>query len=688
MKKRLHNILFILMLCIFSHSNVASQFNAKDFNLKLKGEIESKFNEASNIIYNPMNIPLADSIYNHGVANRDTSEMIAGLMLQAFPLTILNEMDKVKDVTDEIRSYTYSQEYKFAYFVAFQLQIRALIAQKNYIGSMTQARQMSRDAIALNYNIGINMSYYSMGLVLLLRENPRLAVTYFRQSEELSTKLSLPAKMTWPIYIEMTRAYALTEDYRSSFKYAKKAEETAIECGDIFIATRAKAISYVTLHQSLPAEQYIKEIDKVFQDTMLSKAFGPDELLIIKSQYELRKNNIAKAIAIADSISAETEAMINKESIYQYIGDTVNAYKCRLRRDMLKDSLQTIIQTEDIAALDGEMNNASLRILAQELNNEKRTTIQICAVIMILLLLGTYIYISIHRRKTLKIERDQLEKEVNKQTTELQELVNVINQKNSDMTDSIKYAQKIQKAILPDLDKYVGDGINGAFAFFKPYNIVSGDFYWANKVNDKVMIACSDCTGHGVPGAFMSMIGSTLLNDITSRNTDLKASEVLQELDEKMLTVLGQNSDEILSDGMDLALIIYDTKTHRISFSSARRPVYIVHDEELYDYKGIKRSIGDRDEMSRKLKFIDYSMEISKGDTIYLFTDGIADQFGGQESYGENGKRLSKAGVRKILMDIHKLDMNEQKNAFENIFMKWQGTCTQTDDIALIGIRF
>ena len=184
------------------------------------------------------------------------------------------------------------------------------------------------------------------------------------------------------------------------------------------------------------------------------------------------------------------------------------------------------------------------------------------------------------------------------------------------------------------------------------------------------------------------MIGSTLLSDITEAHPNLTASEILTELDIQVLSVLGQNNDDYLSDGMDMSLIIYNTETKQMTCSSARRPIYIIHNNELTEINGVKRSIGERDEICRQQPYTDHTISISEGDMLYLYTDGITDQFGGQQIHGENGKRLSKKGIKTILKDICTLNIEEQKKAFTQTFETWQGTCGQIDDMSLIGIKF
>lgn len=688
MKKKLHLILITLITLMTEGIAVHAQYSTEDFNLKLNSELTTKFDNAARNIYNPANLSLADSLINAGYARKDTTLIVAGRILKTFPYMALSDADHGITAASQVQEITANDKYRFAYFVCSQMEVIYRVMKNDYYGSFKKAQAMSEEAVNARYIDGIYMGYYSMGQVLMLRNNPRVASTYFMQAANSMTSHKVEERFTWPVFLELSRCHELFEDFEKSEVFALKAEDAARKSGNILIANRVNAAILTTRFHLVSDEEFIKQVDEAKNSDDYYRYLTADDRHIVESQYYARKKNKDLAIAIADSMGNTIDALTNKEYIYNYFGDTENAYKCRIKRDLANDSLMTAIQTENIAAINGKMNNTSLRIIAEELDNQNQKIIQTSVILIMMLLLAFYIFSNINRRRLMAQERDRLEKEVNRQTAELKGLVTVINQKNSDITDSIRYAQRIQKAILPDLSQFVGQGINGAFTYFKPYNIVSGDFYWANRKGNKMMIACSDCTGHGVPGGFMSMIGSTLLSDITESHPEMNASEILNELDSQILSVLGQNNDDMLSDGMDLALVIYDTETKQINCSSARRPIYVFHDNEMIEIKGVKRSIGERDDISRQIRFQDYRTTIEEGDTMYLYTDGITDQFGGQNEHGEHGKRLSKAGVRKILETIQSLNMDEQKRAFANIFEKWQGTCNQTDDLSLIGIRF
>lgn len=275
----------------------------------------------------------------------------------------------------------------------------------------------------------------------------------------------------------------------------------------------------------------------------------------------------------------------------------------------------------------------------------------------------------------LKTELEARTKEVVRQKAEIE-------LKNIEITDSISYAKRIQTNILPDLNKLI-DTFKDAFVIFKPRDIVSGDFYWFDKFNnDKFMVVCADSTGHGVPGAFMSMIGSTLLQDIISRQHITTPSQILKRLDNQIFSTLNQNIElGVSNDGMDMVICEIDIKTRHIKFASAMRPVIIVLDGESLYIKGNRSSIGG--ESVREKFFDDQEYYVKEGDSLYLFTDGLPDQFGGEES-----KKLKIIRLKKLIEEINHYSMSDQKEKITKFYEEWKGNNEQIDDILMIGIRF
>ncbi|SFD71319.1 ligand-binding sensor domain-containing protein [Thermophagus xiamenensis] len=299
----------------------------------------------------------------------------------------------------------------------------------------------------------------------------------------------------------------------------------------------------------------------------------------------------------------------------------------------------------------------------------------------IALLTYTVYLIIISREKKLKRQKEQLQRAVDIQTIRLREQKALIEKKNRDITDSINYAKTIQSSILPPisvLKSYYPE----SFVFFQPRDIVSGDFYWFHKAKNHFILTCADCTGHGVPGAFMSMIGSTLLNDIVKRENVNSPAALLERLDLE-IKVLLQNSKnkENTHDGMDISVIDIEMTTNKVRVASAKRPVYLYLNNELVIYKGNRRSIGDS-LVDGDTPFVNMEYQCHPNDIIYLFSDGFSDQFGGPKE-----KKFMKVGIQKMLKEIHHLPMDEQYKAVQKYFHEWKGDLEQVDDVIFMGIK-
>lgn len=263
--------------------------------------------------------------------------------------------------------------------------------------------------------------------------------------------------------------------------------------------------------------------------------------------------------------------------------------------------------------------------------------------------------------------------EIERQRVKLEHLYN-------EVTDSIKYAKRIQEAILP-LETDVKKQLPDSFVLYKPKDIVSGDFYWMEKVGKKVFFAAVDCTGHGVPGAFMSIVGYNLLKQIVKEENN--PGEILNKLSKGVKDTLHQGVEEGTSkDGMDIALCSYDSETYELQFAGAYNPLYLVRDGKLIEIKADKFPIGGALEDSDYRKYTSHNIQLKKDDTIYIFSDGYADQFGGTK-----GKKFMVKQFRQLILDIQNKSMEEQKRFLNDTIENWRGAHEQVDDILVIGVR-
>lgn len=291
------------------------------------------------------------------------------------------------------------------------------------------------------------------------------------------------------------------------------------------------------------------------------------------------------------------------------------------------------------------------------------------------------------RTHTLKQRQILLEEEIELKTKEIVKQKDKIEDINKDLTDSINYAEKIQKRILPEVN-LLTENLPGSFVYFRPRDIVSGDFYFFHETKESIIIAVADCTGHGVPGAFMSFIGSVSLRNIYSnfKITQPNPSEALFQLDYEVEAILKQREilDELdyfkTRDGMDVTICEINKSTRKAKVSSAMRPFVIVKDGETEIFKGNRNSIGGGNISNKSFEL--HEIQLNKGDQIYLFSDGLTDQFGGPQ-----GKKLKVEGVIEMLNHLDKTNSNKNQKYVEEFFENWLTDYLQLDDVLLIAIQ-
>jgi serine phosphatase RsbU (regulator of sigma subunit) len=297
------------------------------------------------------------------------------------------------------------------------------------------------------------------------------------------------------------------------------------------------------------------------------------------------------------------------------------------------------------------------------------------AICLIIAAIGIVSYIKI-REKNLVREKKRLETKVEERTAEVVQKSMEIEAKNRDITASIRYAERIQRAMLPREGLF-----NDTFVLYMPKDIVSGDFYWMWDNGELAFIAACDCTGHGVPGAFMSIIGHNSLNKIVKESGVISPGAILDQLNDEVVKALMQRKEETINDGMDLALIAFDRKKFTLEFAGAYNPLYVVRNGKLTTYKGDRFPIGMSSLIVKK-SFATRQVDIEPGDMLYMCSDGYADQFGTPDS-----KKYKSGNVKKLLTEIWQLPISEQRTRLKNEIIAWKGDLPQVDDIMFIGTK-
>jgi ligand-binding sensor domain-containing protein/serine phosphatase RsbU (regulator of sigma subunit) len=290
---------------------------------------------------------------------------------------------------------------------------------------------------------------------------------------------------------------------------------------------------------------------------------------------------------------------------------------------------------------------------------------------------GIVTYIKVRESNLIK-EKKILEDKVVQRTAEVVKQKEELAQKNKDITDSIRYAKRIQFAILPP------ELPPDTFILFKPKDIVSGDFYWMHTVGDREFLAAVDCTGHGVPGAFMSIIGHNSLNKIVKEHKIYKPAEILDMLNFEVISNLQRTDSEggAIQDGMDISLTCYNRKTKILEFAGAYNPLWLFRNGGLEEIKADRFAIG-RSQLDAEKTFTNTEIQVQKGDVVYIASDGYSDQFG-----GEKGKKFMAKPLKDLVLSIQDKTMEQQRDILEMTLEKWRGNIEQVDDVLVIGRKF
>lgn len=367
-------------------------------------------------------------------------------------------------------------------------------------------------------------------------------------------------------------------------------------------------------------------------------------------------------------------------------------YPINKLRTLVMDLSKGIYKSVKIRTVDdevGDMANALYRLVGN-LNNTKEFSIKVGA--------GNFdmpfVPLSesdelgkalLRMRDDLKSYRDEMEEKVAAQTIqitrqkeEVEQQAERITSLYQDLQSSIDYAQRLQQTILPS-DTIVKGLFPDSFIFFRPKATVSGDFYWFTQIGNKILFAAADCTGHGVPGAFMSLVGYNVLSQATKMYS--RPAQILNMANRLSGQTMHSNDGEhFMRDGMDIAMCSLDTETLELEFSGAQNPVYIIRNGELIEINGDAFSIGAYVDNSKLFK--EHTTQAQGGDCLYLFSDGYADQFG-----GPRGKKFMRRNFKELLLSIAHLPMREQGEKVDEAMTAWRGELEQVDDILVMGIR-
>ncbi len=492
--------------------------------------------------------------------------------------------------------------------------------------------------------------------------------------------------------LNLSIVYYSTCQYEIALEFAKKSEKICREIGD-FQGLGYTYTSYGNIYKRLG--QYEKSLKYYYECIEIKKGYGDKigialcyadvgyvHLLLGDSKKARNDFNIALTqakkvdakdvlvsaylgMALTDSAEGDFKNAFLNQKLYSLYKDSV------LREENGKRSFQLQSMYEH------EKKDKEIKLLQKEKDAEKMLNegenktliIILISVVMGLITVGVFSVFLYKRVDQVQRQRNIISKQKERS-----------DEQHKNIRDSIVYARRIQRALLTS-DEYIKAHLNlEFFIYYQPKDIVSGDFYWAVQHNRKFYLVTADCTGHGVPGAFMSLLNISFLNEIIVEKNITSPSAILNEQRKQIIKALNPKGNENSQDGMDCVLCEFDIDNVTLNFAAANSSLWLVRENKLTEYKGDKMPVGKH--MEHNKDFTDHSLLLEHGDVIYTFTDGIADQFGGPE-----GKKFKYRQLSDLLLSIHHLPMAEQREVIQKKVNEWKGNKDQTDDILIIAVK-
>jgi len=565
-------------------------------------------------------------------------------------------------------------------------------------GEQTKALENHINALKIREEIkdsaGIAASLNSIGVVFFELKQHEQAIKYYERALVIRSSIN-DKRGTADVYNNIANIYYHIqgqENFKKALDYQNKSLQLQREIGNRL--GEASALSnignvYVALgdyDKSADYQEQALKIQRSIQDyrgmtiTLNNLGYLYDTL----GSYSRAISYLLEGIEIGRTYGYRTTMLESYEYLrnsYAKMNDYGKAYHAFIKLAQLKDSIMSSENQKAIHEIhtqyETEKKDKAILLLSKDktiqeesLNKQRIIIYSVCGGLILVIALAFFIY----RGYKLKQAAN----------SKLESAYRTVEEKNKDITDSINYARRIQSAILPSVET-IKQSLAETFILYKPKDIVSGDFYWYASRGDKVFLAAADCTGHGVPGAFMSMIGNDLLNHIIIEKGILSPAEVLNHLHEGVRAALKQNNtDGSTRDGMDIALLCINKSTAEAEYAGANRPLWIVRKEEMVSITEIKPdkfSIGGM-QSEDKRTFTSHRLSLCAGDSFYIFSDGYADQFGGND-----GKKFMTKRMKSLLIEIQHLSMDEQQHQLTETIDNWMSNRSQIDDILVIGIR-
>ncbi|MBV6483962.1 MAG: hypothetical protein KFKLKKLM_00427 [Flavobacteriales bacterium] len=546
------------------------------------------------------------------------------------------------------------------------------IGQKNYNEALKIYIRQKHLAKAVNNQKLYGVALTSEGTALdYLKDYPEARKRFYEALEIFEKIADKP--LIAQCYNNLSVNHELTGEDDKALKYALKSIQIKKEIGSF----GKLAVSQIAAANIYDKKGQHQKAISLFKEALTNAENTGYMDYIIKAHQGLSK---------AYSKVRDFEKAYHHQSLYVTFNDSVSNTKNAEMINEMEKKFQSERKEQEIALLN--KTNALKDVeLAKASEESKRKSMQLYGSFVVGLILLVFAVVVVRNNQQRK-KANELLAQKNAEITKQKEIVE---EQHQEITDSISYAQRIQTALLTS-DNYWEQISKEHFVLLKPKDVVSGDFFWAFQTENNLAIwVAADCTGHGVPGAFMSMLGISFFNEIVVENNITNPAEILNKLRAKIIKALEQKGvDTQQKDGMDLALCVWDKNTNLLSFSGANNPLWLIRSirhsgldpesYELIEFKPDKQPVGLF--LGEMKPFSVQEIQLEKGDTIYTFSDGYADQFG-----GERGKKFKLKSLKELLLSVQGKPLNEQKQIIDNMFETWKGNLEQIDDVCVIGVK-
>lgn len=582
----------------------------------------------------------------------------------------------------------YSNKPTYESINAFAFKVKGIISDEK--GRYQDAIEYYLKAIdkykEIDSQLDIAKCEGNIGIIFRHQQKFQNALEYFRNALEIFQKNDFKVGVL-TINSNLGIIYMHLNKLDSSLYFLRKAEVSMKELG-IFKANIYGNLgnTYAQMNKwDLAEENYLKCIHYLEDKQPNNRSavvWYFSYVLVLQKKKEFKKalEYLAKSKALMGSNIYTREAL----SLYNHIGSIsyqIGDYKksAETYRDLglIRDSLYRADNSKIISDLAEKYQTKKKELKIESLNKEKKIEEEKVFYLIIGAILLTIIVIYSFISVYIKIKDNKKIRAKNQLIRQQKEMVIA---KNNEIMDSIQYAKRLQDAILPNI-KLVKKHFVNSFVLFKPKDIVSGDFYWMETRDHLTMFASADCTGHGVPGAMVSVVCANALNKSVNELLITDPGKILDATRDIVVNTFTKTNTDV-KDGMDISICVYNTETQELFWAGANNPLWIIRGQtqEIEILIPDKQPIGIYENQSH---FTSHNIQINSGDSIYLFSDGYVDQFG-----GEKGKKLKSNKFKEVLLSIQEKNMKEQKTELDKFFKKWKGDLEQVDDVCVIGVRF